>query len=124
MLAGAAGGATTLAPGWGQGRTTLGGLVGGLLVARAEALCADPARRLRSASVAFVGPVAPGAATLDGIVLRAGSWTTTHVEVTIAQDGEVRAVMIASFGEDRASGIAVDAAARNPAPDAAIAQHD
>jgi acyl-CoA thioesterase len=115
MLAGAAGGATTIAPGWGQGRATFGGLVGGLLIARAEALCADPARRLRSASVAFVGPVAAGAATLDGTVLRAGA-SITHIEVTLTQDGEPRAVLIASFGDDRASGIAVDAAARNPRP--------
>lgn len=115
MLGSAADGAVTIAPGWGQGRATFGGLVGGLLVARAEALCGDCARRLRSASVAFVGPVGPGAATLDGTVLRAGS-STTQVEVTIAQDGEACAVLLASFSEDRASSIAVDPAPRNPRP--------
>jgi acyl-CoA thioesterase len=114
MLDGAAGGVTTIAPGWGQGRATYGGLVAGLLVARAEALCADPARRLRSASVAFVGPVAPGAATVDGTVLRAGR-SATQVEARIVQDGEPRAALLASFGGDRASAIAVDSE-RNPRP--------
>jgi acyl-CoA thioesterase len=113
MLAGAAGGATAIAPGWAQGRATYGGLVGGMLVARAEALCADPARRLRSASVTFVGPVAPGAAVLEGNVLRTGS-SITHVEVAVAQEGETRAVLVASFGGDRASAIAV--APRDPRP--------
>lgn len=116
MLDGAAAGATTVAPGWGQGRATYGGLVGGLLVARAEALCADPARRLRCASVAFVGPVAPGAASLEGTVLRAGS-SATQIETRIVQDGEVRAALLASFGGDRASELAVDAVARNPRPE-------
>lgn len=115
MLAGAAAGATTIEPGWGQGRATFGGLVAGLLVARAEALCADPARRLRSASVAFAGPVAPGAATLNGTVLRAGS-SITHVEVELVQDGGSRAALVASFGADRASVVVVDAAPRNPRP--------
>jgi acyl-CoA thioesterase len=115
MLEGAAGGAATIAPGWGQGRATYGGLVGGLVVARAEALCADPARRLRSASVAFAGPVTPGPATLDGTVLRAGS-SATQVAVTLVQDGEPRAALLASFGDDRRSDVAVDAAPRDARP--------
>lgn len=115
MLETAAEGAATVAPGWGQGRATYGGLVAGLLVARAEALCADPARRLRSASVAFIGPVAAGPVTLDGTVLRAGS-SATQVQVTIVQAGEPRAVLLASFGDGRDSTIAVDAAPRNPRP--------
>jgi acyl-CoA thioesterase len=121
MLAGAAAGATTIEPGWSQGRATFGGLVAGLLVARAEALCADPTRRLRAASIAFVGPVAAGPATLGGTVLRAGS-SITHVEVELAQDGETHAAVLASFGADRASDVAVDAAPRNPRP--AIAAPD
>jgi acyl-CoA thioesterase len=116
MLDRAAGGAATIAPGWGQGRATYGGLVGGLLIARAEALVGDRGRRLRSASFAFVGPVAPGAAALDGIVLRAGR-SATQVQVTLVQDGEPRAALLASFGDDRDSRIAVDATARNPPPE-------
>jgi acyl-CoA thioesterase len=115
MLESAAGGATTIAPGWGQGRATFGGLVGGLLVARAEALCTDRTRRLRSASVAFVRPLAPGAATLEGTVLRAGS-SATQVEVDVVQHGEACAVLLGSFGDERPGDIAVDAARRNPRP--------
>jgi acyl-CoA thioesterase len=116
MLDGAAAGATTVAPGWGQGRATFGGLVAGLLVARAEALCADPQRRLRSASVSFVGPVTPGPATVEGEVLRAGS-SVTQVQARIVQEGEVRAAMIAGFGGGRDTRIALDSAARNPRPE-------
>ncbi|HEX5621663.1 MAG TPA: thioesterase family protein [Solirubrobacteraceae bacterium] len=116
MLDSAAGGAATIADGWGQGRATYGGLVAGLLVARAEALVGDGGRRLRSASFAFIGPVAPGAASLDGTVLRAGS-SATQIQVTLIQDGEPRAALLASFGVDRDSAIAVDPTERNPAPD-------
>jgi acyl-CoA thioesterase len=115
MLDSAAGGAATIAPGWGQGRATYGGLVGGLLLARAEALLGDRGRRLRSAAFAFVGPVAPGAATLDGTVLRAGS-SATQIQATLVQDGEPRAALLASFGDDRDSRVAVDATQRNPPP--------
>jgi len=116
MLDSAAAGTATIAPGWGQGRATYGGLVAGLLVARAEALVADGGRRLRSASFAFIGPVAPSAATLDGTVLRAGS-SATQVQVALVQDGEPRASLLASFGVDRDSAIAVDPTDRNPPPD-------
>jgi acyl-CoA thioesterase len=115
MLESAAGGATTIAAGWGQGRATFGGLVGGLLIARAETLCVDRTRRLRSASVVFARPLAPGAATLDGTVLRAGS-SATQVEVKIVQHGEACAVLLASFGDERPSEIAVDATRRDPRP--------
>jgi len=116
MLDSAAGGAATIAPGWGQGRATYGGLVAGLLVARAEALVGDRGRRLRSASVAFVGPVAPGSATLDGSVLRAGR-SATQISLTLIQDGEPRAALLASYGDDRDTTIAVDPAPRNPPPE-------
>jgi acyl-CoA thioesterase len=116
MLDSAAAGSATIAPGWGQGRATYGGLVAGMLIARAEALVGDRGRRLRSASVAFVGPVAPGAVRLDGTVLRAGR-SATHVQATLVQDGEPRAALVASFGDDRESAIAVDATQRNPPPE-------
>src|SRR4051812_25745108 len=116
MLDGAAAGETTVAPGWGQGRAIYGGLVAGLLAARAEALCADPSRPLRSASVVFAGPVSPGPATIEGTVLRAGS-SATQVQAGIVQDGGTPAVMLATFGQGRESEIAVDAAPRNARPE-------
>lgn len=115
MLEGAARGATTVAPGWGQGRATFGGLVAGLLVSRGEALVADHGRRLRSASFSFAGPVAPGEARLEGRVLRSGG-SATYVQVQLEQEGEARAVMLAAFGGDRDSRIRVDADPRNPRP--------
>lgn len=102
MLDGAAAGAAEIAPGWGQGRATYGGLVAGMMVARAETLVGDPARRLRNANVSFIGPVAPGAVALEGSVLRAGS-SATQLQVRLVQDGEVRACLLASFGLDRAT---------------------
>lgn len=113
MLDGAAGGTAEVAPGWGQGRATYGGLVAGLLVAYTERLVAGPARRLRSAAVSFVGPVAPGAVQLDGTILRAGR-AMTQVTARALQDGEPRAVLLAAFGQDRDSGVAVGD--RDPRP--------
>src|SRR3954469_2500238 len=110
MLDGAAAGRTEIAAGWSQGRATFGGLVAGLLVARAEALAAG--RTLRSASFVFAGPAAPGPATRDGAILRAGR-SVTQAEVKLVQDGEPRAALLASFGDERPSALAV-AAERPP----------
>lgn len=118
MLDGAAAGSAEIDPGWGQGRATYGGLVAGLLIARAETVVGDPLRRLRSASVSFIGPVAPGMAKVDGTVLRAGS-SATQVQVQIVQDGDLRAVLIASFGGDRETVLRADAVAPVPRPELA-----
>jgi acyl-CoA thioesterase len=117
MLEGAAAGRTEIAAGWSQGRATFGGLVAGLLVARAAALCGE--RPLRAASFAFVGPASPGPADLDGAVLRAGR-SVTQVEAKLAQDGETRAALLASFGDERPSAIALagEPPPPLPAPDA------
>lgn len=113
MIAAAATGTTDVAEGWGQGRATYGGLVAALLLARAEALVGAPERRLRTANVVFVGPVAPGPAQIDAEILRAGSSATT-VSGRIVQDDEVRATLVATFGIARETSIAV--AASEPAP--------
>jgi acyl-CoA thioesterase len=115
MLDAAAGGTATVAPGWGQGRATYGGLVAAMMLARAEHLCADPARRLRSVAVSFIGPVAPGTATVDATLLRAGGSATT-IDVKLSQDGTVRAAMLAGFGLARPGDLGFPAADRNPAP--------
>jgi acyl-CoA thioesterase len=115
MLAGAARGETTIAPGWGQGRATYGGLVAGLLLARAEVVCARPERRLRSAGVVFVGPVAPGPAAVRARVVREGT-SASQVQAEVVQRGETRATLLATFAAPRTSRIAVDAASRDPRP--------
>ncbi len=116
-----ANGRVDVAEGWGQGRATFGGIIGGLLLARAEAVVADAERPLRSATVSFVAPVEPGPAELDGVVLRAGR-AVTQVQVSLRQADAVAAVMLASFGcarESRFDLTAADAAVPGaPAPGA------
>lgn len=95
--------------GWTQGRANFGGLVAALLYARIDALM-EESRTLRSATVSFVGPVASGAATVTASLLRHGK-SVTQAEARIIQNGEVVAVMLASFGAARASAVKVAAAA-------------
>lgn len=97
--------------GWTQGRANYGGLVGALLYARIATLIEDQ-RWLRSATVSFVGPVATGAATVTAEMLRHGK-SVTQAEARIVQNGEVVAVMLASFGAARESALQVSAP---PAP--------
>lgn len=100
-------GAVEIPPGWGQGRATFGGLVAALMYQRFQGLVpAD--RTLRSVTVSFVGPVAPGALELQALVIRSGK-SVTQAECRASQNGEVVAVMLASFGGNRSSGIEVGA---------------
>lgn len=114
LLSSAAAGVAEVPEGWGQGRATFGGLVAGLLLARAEALVASDARRLRTATFTFVGPVAPGAATIEAEVLRAGS-SATSIAGRLLQDGEVRATVIGVFAQPRATAVEVEADLPAPA---------
>lgn len=93
--------------GWAQGRATAGSLVGALLYARIAALL-DDSRTLRSATVAFVGPLAVGPATVKAALLRRGK-SVTQAESRIIQNGEVVAVMQASLGAARDSALRVAA---------------
>jgi acyl-CoA thioesterase len=108
----AAGEVVDIPAGWTQGRATFGGLVAAILYARIDALIEDE-RVLRSATVSFVGPVAPGPASVRAELLRHGK-SVTQAEARIVQNGEVVAVMLASLGAPRESVIAVGAA--EPAP--------
>ncbi|MBO9533312.1 MAG: thioesterase family protein [Solirubrobacteraceae bacterium] len=101
--------------GWGQGRATYGGLVAGLLAARAEQLIDDPARRLRVANITFVGPVEPGDASIDVEVLRSGS-SATSVHGRVVQSGDVRTTFTATYGADRATQVSVDGSRATAAP--------
>lgn len=91
---------------WAQGRAIFGGLVAGLMVARAEHLVNDRTKVLRSAFVSFVGPVASGAATLSAQILRQGK-SVVSIQVHLIQDGQVQSVLVASFGAPRKSMIEV-----------------
>ncbi|MDP2227006.1 MAG: thioesterase family protein [Moraxellaceae bacterium] len=95
--------------GWGQGRATYGGLVAALLCQRLLGAVGE-GRVLRSATVSFVGPVATGPAELSVEIFRSGK-SVTQAEARLRQNGEVLAVLLASFGATRASGIVVAPAA-------------
>ena len=96
--------------GWGQGRATYGGLVAAILYRHLAARV--PGRHLRSVTINFVGPVAPGAARLEAQVLRQGK-SVTQAMVMLYQHDAVQAVLLASFGEPRESAIDIAPA---PAP--------
>ncbi len=74
--------------GWGQGRTTYGGLVAGYLVRAAQA--ADE-RPVRSVDVYFIEPVPPGEVRLRVADRRAGK-NMTHLGITLQCDGRTSAI--------------------------------
>lgn len=107
MLDQAATGTVHVEPGWGQGRATYGGLVGGLMYSALRArITAEPAPPLRSLTVNFVAPVTPGEATADARILRAGS-SATQGMVTLHQGDAVVAAALAAFGAPRPSVVTV-----------------
>lgn len=117
MLHAAATGTVHVEDGWGQGRATYGGLVAGMLVAAAREPVADAP--LRSVSVSFVAPVAPGDADVETTVLRAGS-RATQVQSVLRQEGQAAAVALASHGAPRESALVVplrDSLPQLPAPE-------
>src|SRR5690606_19538082 len=94
--------------GWGQGRACFGGLVAAVMYAPLGRSITD--RPVRSITVSFVGPVAPGPVTLETEVLRTGK-SVTQAQCRLRQNGEIQAVLLASFGKGRESAIRVQAAA-------------
>lgn len=112
-----------VAPAWGQGRATFGGLVAALLyrraaavlLARGEVLAQKPPRSL---TFSLIAPLAPGDAHVQVNVLRAGK-SVIQVEARIVQQGQVAAMMLASFGASRASEVIItpDVAPVFAAPD-------
>lgn len=117
MLDQAATGTVEIEEGWGQGRATFGGLVGSLLLAGLSAHVAEAADgslpALRSVAVSFVAPAAPGAATVEREILRQGS-RVSHAQARLVQDGEIKAVLLASYGVGRESVVSVPTTADPP----------
>ena len=105
LAAAGAGPQVDVPPHWGQGRATFGGLQAAILLARLQALV-PAGRPLRSFSMSFVGPIAPGAVEVPAQIIRSGK-SVTQAECRIVQNGEVQAVMLASFGAGRPSQINV-----------------
>ena len=106
MLDQAATGDVHVEEGWGQGRATFGGLVGGLLVSALLPQVPEGAW-LRSLTVNFVAPVAPGEARADVEVLRSGK-SATQVLGTLRQEGAPVAVALGAFGSSRESAVRVE----------------
>ncbi|MFZ3192602.1 MAG: thioesterase family protein [Moraxellaceae bacterium] len=91
---------------WGQGRATYGGLVAAMLISHLIGQLGMQ-QVLRSATVSFVAPALAGAATLKAEIFRQGK-SATQAEARLIQDGQVVAVLLASFGLPRESTIQVE----------------
>lgn len=89
---------------WMQGRTTYGGLTAALSLQAALGLVDDIP--IRSAQVAFVGPVG-GDVTIKPKLLRRGK-NTAFVSVDICAGGDVTAQSIFAFGQARTSALHFD----------------
>ena len=95
--------------GWGQGRATFGGLVGGVLVANALAAVDADEVTVRAVTVNFVAPVDAGRACVVTEVLRQGK-SATQLETRIMQpdasgESTVRAVALTTLGAERESAL-------------------
>lgn len=92
---------------WLQGRTIFGGLVAAIMMHKALCTIGDPAKKLLSASITFVGPVQETKARITAEILRQGKSVTT-IEIRLWQDDAVQSILVASFGTHRASEIYVN----------------
>ncbi|MDO5638751.1 MAG: thioesterase family protein [Neisseria sp.] len=102
-----------LDPSWAQGRAAFGGLTAALMLVKLQHAIGS-ARVLRSFSASFVGPIDTGGEiTLSARVLRVGK-SVVQGEAHLLQNGEVRAAMLASFGEARESAVYVPYGIRRP----------
>lgn len=109
--------------GWGQGRTTYGGLVAAVLAARAIGASELDPVTLRALTTNFLAPVVVGPARVSAEILRRGS-SATQVEVRIEQPDDagatsLRAVALATFGTPRESAVDIRPAALSELPDPA-----
>lgn len=93
--------------GWGQGRATYGGLVAALMQTHLERTTLQ-GRPLRSASIHFIGPVAPGEVQFSSELIRSGK-SSLQAQCRLLQGGKTLAMLTATCGESRASEIIVPA---------------
>lgn len=98
---------------WLIGRTTFGGLQAALAIQAARGLVAD-GLPLRSAQIAFVGPVPGGPVRIATRLLRRGS-SVTHTEARICRGEETLCLVVAIFGAPRTSVLRFDPAMPPPA---------
>lgn len=98
---------------WGQGRSSLGGLIAALAVRALRPGLVE--RPLRSLLVSFVGPVSPGEVEIATSTVRQGG-SMSQLEARLSQDGSVRCVTLAAAGARRGSQIVVPPLPRPDAP--------
>jgi acyl-CoA thioesterase len=93
---------------WAQGRSIFGGMQAAVgLVAMRKILPANPP--LRTLQVTFVGPIAPGAVSIEARVLRAGR-NVIHAEARLQQASATQCIVTGVFGEGRESAVSVELA--------------
>lgn len=101
---------------WGQGRALFGGMAGALALAHLQQVI--PAELpLRSLTISFVAPLAPGVASASRRVLRQGK-SVLQAQVELSQQGQPALVLLASFGAARPSQLLVSAPPLPPVADA------
>lgn len=118
LEAAARGGVIEVEEGWTQGRAIYGGLTGALLLSAIKGRLREqagdsPLHPLRSLTVSFIGPAAPGPVELTAEVLRVGS-NVIQCQATMRQEGAVVATALAAFGRHRESAISVTPGHRMP----------
>ncbi|MEM1105457.1 MAG: thioesterase family protein [Pseudomonadota bacterium] len=87
---------------WMQGRTTYGGLTAAISFKAAERVCPD--LPVRSAQIAFIGPVG-GAVSVSSSLLRRGK-NSAFVGVDVTGEGNLAARCLFAFGKTRTSDLA------------------
>lgn len=97
-------------PGWGQGRSVFGGVVGAGL-ARAMSHGVPDDKVLRSLSITFAGPVDPAPLECRTELVRDGR-SASFVTGSISQDGTTRTLATATFALARHSSVPVPGPAR------------
>lgn len=99
---------------WGQGRALFGGIAAALALQYLSGWVTDGIR-LRSLTVSFVAPLAPGEATATRRLLRQGK-SVVQAQVELSQQGQVALVLLASFGVARPSAVQHKAAQQAAIP--------
>ena len=100
----------TVGEDWGQGRAAFGGVPTAAALKAMRSLVAVD-RIPRSISTSFIGPLRSAPATLTARIVRTGR-ALTSTEARITQDGADVALLQASFGAARPSGLSLPAPIR------------
>ncbi len=105
----------TISEDWAQGRSTFGGLVGAFVLQAMQKHIGGE-RLLLDFSASFVAPVFPDKMQIQVSTLREGG-SVTQLTGQALQNGEVKFIMLATFGVARASAIAHTAARMPQVPE-------